>query len=256
MDQNLRNNSFASAIRQHLCRLTRTVFYIIGLLGVSTIFLIILMIFYNLSYDYMVFYYLTHVQTTVFRFTLAGTVATLILRFTIRLKRMIWWVWGTQTPNFQPDLSPQDPPNKNLIETARRKGFRYFWGGIVAAYLIALLGFYRVGFAETTFVSGFPEIPILSELLNYLAQSPLITNLSGVGMILPAQKAISIILIGITLTPLTLGLYNISYVFEHNRFIRKNIRSEPLQTATVYFGVIPFGILLLILLGYAAISFG
>lgn len=250
MDKHYIERTFTT-IRDYFYRIGRIFYYLIGLLGIVSLSQIVLLIFYDLSYDYRLFYHLTHVQSTIVRFVLAGVVATFILRLATRVKRIIWWVWGTQTPDYQLNLDPQDAPNQDLVETARYKGGRWFWIGIIIAYFIALTGFYQIGFAEIIFVTGFPKIPILSDVLGYLAQFPLINNLVGLTEILPAQNAISYLLIGAVLVPLTLGLYNISYVLEHNRFIRKSVRSDPKQMTTIYFATIPFGILFLIFLMYA-----
>lgn len=237
-----------TAVHRFLYWIGRTTCYIVGLLGINAVFQILLIIFYDLSYDYMIFFHLTHVQSTTTRFILAGTATTLILRFAIKLKRIIWWIWGTQTPDYEPNLNSQSPADESLVETARRKGFQYFWFGLTIAYLVALTGFYQVAFAESTFTTGFPEIPVLHDIIDYLARFPLINNLVGLTEILPAQNAISYIVIACVLMPLTLGLYNISYVLEHNRFIREDARSNPSQTETIYFAVIPFGVLFLIFL--------
>jgi len=253
MDLNFSGTIFTSTIRDFFHRIGRTICYILGLIGIFAISQLILVVFYTLSYDYRIFFYLTHVQSTIAHFILAGTVSTLILRFALGFKRVIWWLWGTQTPDYRPNLAPPNTPTEDLIETARRKGGYWFWGGLAIAYFIALTGFYQVAFAETVFITEYPEVPLLSSVFDYLGSFPLINKLVGLTEILPAQNAISYLLIGAVLIPLSLGLYNISYVLEHNRFIRKNVWSNPRQTATIYFTVIPLGVLLIALLTWVFI---
>lgn len=214
-----------------------------GLVGILAVLFLLLTVFYSLSYEYYIFYHIVHIQNTAFMFFLSSALVIFSLKTIFSLKRAIWWVWGTQTPDFEaPEYNPIKPDEEMLSE-ARNKGFRWTFFGFLSAYFFPISGLYVDPFLETTYVTEYPNIPLLPDLLQYIAGLPLFSELGFVTELFTVIHPLQTVIIGFVLVPLTLGLWNFAYVFENMGVLGESVRQNPVQTASLYFASIGIGVI-------------
>lgn len=223
-------------------RSTQPIFTLIGLFGILTAVFISLVVLYSLTYEFHELVFFLHVQNTVFMFLLATSFIVLSLKGIFLLKRGIWWVWGTQTPNFNPPDHDSIDIDTETIAEARRKGVRWTATGLFIGYLFPLSGIYTETFLEFTFVADYPDIPLLQSALEFVGGLPLFSELEFVTTFFTIIHPVQVLVLGTVLAPLTLGLWNIAYVFSRNHLLLEQVRENPLQTASFYYVFIFFGI--------------
>lgn len=228
----------------------RGVCAVCGLLGILAVSVFALLVFYSLSYDLPHwFVLLVHVQNTVVHFLLTSLSIILLLKLLFFSKNVVWWIWGTQTPNFESPEIEWFSNEGEVVETARRKGIRFTFAGLLFGYAFPLLGIYVKPFMETVFIREYPDIPPLEGIVRFLSTLPIISNIEFIDAFLSIVHPIELFIVGTVLTPLTLGLWNLTFVFGRSRTLWEQVRENPRRIESLYFIVIGMGVISLGFIG-------
>lgn len=174
------------------------------------------------------------INWTVFNFIMTAATAVILLKILFFAKRAVWWLVGTQTADFSPPKQNGPVvPTPELVDKSRVKGSQWLFGGVFVGYFISSTGIY-VRPSKATFVREYPEMPIIDPLISLLSGLPILSDIGFVSDTFSIVHPIEYVFLGSVLIPMTIGLWNVMFVFGSVKILYDRFQSELFRRELVY----------------------